>query len=120
MAIIGESPYVDAIERAITLLAAAFESGHTLLVFGNGGSAADAQHLTAELVGRFAADRRPLAAIALTPNQAVLTAWSNDRSFDDVFARQVEAWGVGGAAAGGVAASGTAGRGGEPVRRAGA
>src|SRR5688572_8419784 len=107
MAIIGESPYVDAIERAIALLAAAFESGHTLLVFGNGGSAADAQHLTAELVGRFAADRRPLPAIALTANEALLTAWSNDHSFEDVFARQVEALGRPGDVALGISTSGT-------------
>ena len=107
MAVIGESPYVDAIERTITLLAAAFESGHTLLVFGNGGSAADALHLTAELVGRFAADRRPLPAIALTANEALLTAWSNDHSFEDVFARQIEALGRPGDVALGISTSGT-------------
>src|SRR5688572_33446033 len=90
---VAESPYTDAIERAAALLIDAFQSGHKLLVFGNGGSSADAQHLTAELVGRFMADRRPLPAIALTTNQAVLTAWSNDHSFADVFARQVEALG---------------------------
>jgi D-sedoheptulose 7-phosphate isomerase len=103
----AESPYIDQIARAVDLLDAAFRAGRKLLVFGNGGSAADAQHLTAELVGRFAADRRPLPAIALTTNQAVLTAWSNDRSFDDVFARQVEALGVAGDVAWGISTSGT-------------
>ncbi len=107
MTSVGESPYVEAIERAIALLAAAFESGHTLLVFGNGGSAADAQHLTAELVGRFAADRRPLPAIALTANAALMTAWSNDHSFEDVFARQLEALGKPGDVALGISTSGT-------------
>src|SRR5688500_19269426 len=72
----------------------AFASGHKLLVFGNGGSSADAQHLTAEFVGRFVAERRPLPAIALTTNQAILTAWGNDYSFDDVVARHLEALGV--------------------------
>jgi D-sedoheptulose 7-phosphate isomerase len=103
----AESPYIDQIARAVDLVDAAFRAGRKLLVFGNGGSAADAQHLTAELVGRFAADRRPLPAIALTTNQAVLTAWSNDRSFDDVFARQVEALGVAGDVAWGISTSGT-------------
>jgi D-sedoheptulose 7-phosphate isomerase len=63
--------------------------------------------LTAELVGRFVAERRPLPAIALTTNQAVLTAWSNDYAFEDVFARQVEALGVAGDVALGISTSGT-------------
>ena len=98
--------YVDAVGQAIDLLEGAFRAGHKLLVFGNGGSAADAQHLTAELVGRFEADRRPVAAIALTTNQSILTAWSNDHSFDDVFARQVEALGRAGDVALGISTSG--------------
>lgn len=107
MSRIADAPYVDQIARAVDLLDAAFRSGRKLLVFGNGGSAADAQHLAAELVGRFAAYRRPLPAIALTTNEALLTAWSNDRSFDDVFARQVEALGVPGDVAWGISTSGT-------------
>ena len=107
MSRIADAPYVDQIARAVDLLDAAFRSGRKLLVFGNGGSAADAQHLAAELVGRFAAYRRPLPAIALTTNEALLTAWSNDRSFDDVFARQVEALGVAGDVAWGISTSGT-------------
>ncbi len=90
---IASDPYVESLSRAIDLFERTFRTGHKLLVFGNGGSAADAQHLTAELVGRFLAFRRPLPAIALTTNQALLTAWSNDRSFEEIFSRQVEALG---------------------------
>ena len=103
---VADSAYVDRVAAAIDLLDEAFRSGHKLLVFGNGGSAADAQHLVAELVGRFASDRRALPAIALTTNQAVLTAWSNDYSFEDVFARQVEALGSPGDVALGISTSG--------------
>jgi D-sedoheptulose 7-phosphate isomerase len=106
MRAVAASPYVEAVGRAVDLLHEAFSSGHKLLVFGNGGSSADAQHLTAELVGRFEAERRPLPAIALTTNQAVLTAWSNDYSFEDVFARQVEALGLSGDVAFGISTSG--------------
>ena len=98
--------YLDAVNEAVNMLETAFRTGHKRLVFGTGGSAADAQHLTAELVGRFEADRRPVAAIALTTNQSILTAWSNDHSFDDVFARQVEALGREGDVALGISTSG--------------
>ena len=107
MATVADSSYVEAIARAVDVLFEAFTTGHKLLVFGNGGSSADAQHLTAELVGRFMAERQALPAIALTTNQAVLTAWSNDYSFEDVFARQVEALGVRGDVAFGISTSGT-------------
>ena len=70
--------------------AAALRSGGKLVFFGNGGSAADAQHLAAELVVRLRTDRRGLAAIALTTNTSVLTAAGNDFGFDQVFARQIE------------------------------
>jgi D-inositol-3-phosphate glycosyltransferase len=70
------------------------ERGGKLLICGNGGSAADAQHLAAELVGRFkSVDRPPLAALALTADSSVVTAWSNDSGYDDVFARQIQALG---------------------------
>jgi D-sedoheptulose 7-phosphate isomerase len=107
MARVADSDYTAAVGRAVDLLAEAFTAGRKLLVFGNGGSSADAQHLTAELVGRFAFTRKPLPAIALTTNQAILTAWSNDESFDDVFARQVEALGAAGDVAWGISTSGT-------------
>ena len=103
---VADSAYVDRVAAVIDLLDEAFRTGHKLLVFGNGGSAADAQHLTAELVGRFVAERRGLPAIALTTNQAVLTAWGNDYSFEDVFARQVEALGLPGDVALGISTSG--------------
>jgi D-sedoheptulose 7-phosphate isomerase len=106
MAAVADSSYPAAIERATQLLVECFSAGGKLLAFGNGGSSADAQHLTAELVGRFAVERRPLAAIALTTNQAILTAWSNDHSFEDVFARQVEALGQPGDIAMGISTSG--------------
>ena len=69
----------------------AIRNGHKILLFGNGGSAADAQHIAAELVGRFKASRPPLKAIALTTNSSILTAIGNDFGFDEVFSRQVVA-----------------------------
>lgn len=70
----------------------ALASGHKLLVCGNGGSAADAQHLAAEIACRFETERRALPAIALGGNTSALTAWSNDYSYDTAFAREVEAF----------------------------
>jgi D-inositol-3-phosphate glycosyltransferase len=82
------------IAEAANLLADCFAAGGKVLICGNGGSAAEAQHLAGELVGRFRATWRPaLPAIALTADTAVLTAWANDTGYDDVFARQVEALG---------------------------
>ena len=107
LARIADTAYMDTIDQVVDLLADSFASGRKLLVFGNGGSSADAQHLSAELVGRFRLERRALPAIALTANQAVLTAWSNDYSFEDVFARQIEALGVAGDVAWGISTSGT-------------
>jgi D-sedoheptulose 7-phosphate isomerase len=86
------------IEEAIARIVVALGAGRPLLVCGNGGSAADAQHITGELVGRFLKERRGLKAICLSSNAAVLTAWANDYSYESVFARQVEAY----AEAGGV------------------
>lgn len=106
MAGLADTPYSAAVRRAADVLIEAFGAGRTLLVFGNGGSAADAQHLAAELVGRFSVDRRALPAVALTANQALLTAWSNDRSFEEVFARQIEALGRPGDVALGISTSG--------------
>lgn len=72
-------------------LCAAFEAGGHLYTFGNGGSAADAQHLAAELIGRYKRDRRPLPAVALSVDPSVVTCIANDYAYEDVFARQVEA-----------------------------
>ena len=74
-------------------IGAALGKGRTVFAFGNGGSAADAQHFTAELVGRFEGERRPLAAVALSTDTSALTAIANDYGFDRVFARQIEALG---------------------------
>jgi len=89
--------------------AAIFETmtrGGTLLIFGNGGSASDAQHVAAEFVGRFQRERRALAAMALTTDTSVLTAIGNDYAFDRVFARQVEGLGKRGDVAFGISTSG--------------
>ena len=77
--------------RCAELLATALASGRKILIAGNGGSAADAQHFAAELVGRFLLERRGLPAIALTTDSSILTAVANDYGFEQVFARQVEA-----------------------------
>jgi D-sedoheptulose 7-phosphate isomerase len=82
---------LPAVDEAARLIVGAYERDGRVISFGNGGSAADAQHLTGELVGRFARQRRPLAAIALSVDPSVVTCIANDYSFDDVFARQVEA-----------------------------
>jgi len=81
------------IARAIELLASSLSEGHRLLICGNGGSAADAQHLAAELIGRFERERPALPAIALTTDSSILTALSNDYRFDEVFSRQVRGLG---------------------------
>lgn len=73
------------------LLCRAFAGGGRLYTFGNGGSAADAQHLAAELVGRYRRDRRPLPAVSLTVDSSVMTCIGNDYSFEELFARQVQA-----------------------------
>jgi D-sedoheptulose 7-phosphate isomerase len=84
---------VEAIQQIAATVVEALKAGRKVLVFGNGGSAADAQHLAAELVGRYAGERKALPAIALSTDTSVLTAIGNDYSFDEVFARQVSALG---------------------------
>jgi D-sedoheptulose 7-phosphate isomerase len=81
------------LERLATLAVAALGNGGKLLFFGNGGSAADAQHMAAELTIRFVRDRRALAGIALTTDTSALTACGNDMGFAEIFARQIEALG---------------------------
>lgn len=98
--------YLNAVASAAHAIVKAFQSGHKLFVFGNGGSSADAQHICAELVGRFSMDRPGLPAIALTSDQAFLTAWSNDHGFDGVFARQIQSLGRPGDVAWGISTSG--------------
>ena len=78
---------------AIKLISHAFEAGNKLFFFGNGGSAADAQHLAAEFVNRYVMDRPPLPAIALTTDTSILTSVSNDFTFNEIFAKQLRALG---------------------------
>lgn len=83
----------EMIESASELITSIIDSGGKLLLFGNGGSASDAEHIAAEFVNRFSKERRALAALALTVNGSVLTSIGNDSSFDHVFSRQIEALG---------------------------
>ena len=92
--------------RVVDLLAAAFRHGRRVLVFGNGGSASDAQHVAAEFVGRFQKERRAVAAIALTTEKSLLAGDRKDTTFDPVFARQIEALGESGDVAIGITTSG--------------
>ncbi len=83
--------FAEKTEQAINLLIDCFKNGNKVLIAGNGGSAADAQHFAAEMVCKFKKERRGYPAIALTANSSVVTAWSNDYDFKSVFARQIEA-----------------------------
>jgi D-sedoheptulose 7-phosphate isomerase len=89
------------------VIRASLAAGGKLLLFGNGGSAADAQHIAAEFVCRFARDRDALAAIALTTDSSILTAISNDYGFEQIFARQIRALGRRGDVAIGISTSGS-------------
>ena len=101
-----ERELLPAIEKGAELLIAAYKSGNKLLVMGNGGSAADAQHFAAEMVGRFKLERPALPALALTTDTSILTAIGNDYGFDRVFVRQVEAHAVSGDVVVGISTSG--------------
>lgn len=102
------------VQRAGAMLADALARGNKIMFCGNGGSAADSQHIAAELTGRFVADRRPLAAMALSTDTSALTCIANDYSFDDVFLRQVQGLGRPGDCLVGISTSGNS----ENVRRA--
>jgi len=80
-----------AIEKAARLIAQALAAGRGLYVMGNGGSAADAQHIAGELVGRFELERRPLRCVSLSTDTSILTAVANDYGFEEIFVRQVRA-----------------------------
>jgi D-sedoheptulose 7-phosphate isomerase len=97
---------LDEVVHAAAVIREAQGAGGKLLIFGNGGSAADAQHMAAELVGRYQRERAALAAIALTTDTSVLSAVGNDYGFERVFARQVEALGRAGDVALGISTSG--------------
>ncbi|MBI4092916.1 MAG: D-sedoheptulose 7-phosphate isomerase [Candidatus Kerfeldbacteria bacterium] len=89
--ILTNTDFLRRITEAVELVVMCYESGKKLLVAGNGGSAADAQHFAAEFVGRYKRERKAYPAIALTTDTSILTAWSNDYEFASVFARQIEA-----------------------------
>ena len=91
--ILNSTEFVGKIQQAINLIVEAYKNGKKVLFCGNGGSAADAQHLAAELSGRFYYDRKPLYAEALHVNTSYLTAVANDYSYEDIFARILEAEG---------------------------
>jgi D-sedoheptulose 7-phosphate isomerase len=97
---------LETINGAIHALATVIDRGNKVLLFGNGGSAADAQHIAAEFVNRYLVDRRPLPALALTTDTSILTAIANDFSFEEVFEKQIQAIGKKGDAAIGISTSG--------------
>lgn len=101
-----QSGILEQIERIATVVKAALANGNKILFCGNGGSAADSQHLAAEFVGRFQKERQGLPAIALTVDTSILTAVGNDYGFDKVFVRQVEALGNKGDVLVGISTSG--------------
>lgn len=96
------SKLVDIIE----ILTAALKAGNKIMIFGNGGSAADAQHIAAEFVNRFLIERPPLPAIALTTDSSVITSIGNDYDFSEIFAKQIRALGQPGDVAWGISTSG--------------
>src|SRR6185295_16806570 len=104
--LLADAGLISMIAEVSRLLVQAFARGNKVLLFGNGGSAADAQHIAAEFVGRFAFDRPALPALALSVNTSCVTAIGNDYGFDVVFARQIEALGRPGDVAVGISTSG--------------
>lgn len=103
---LGDSELVSTVAKISEVLVACLQHGNKVLLFGNGGSAADAQHIAAELVGRFAFDRPALPALAFSVNSSCVTAIGNDYGFEQVFSRQLEALGRPGDVAVGISTSG--------------
>ncbi len=104
--LLESATYLSTVVKVGDAMTKCLRSGNKILFFGNGGSAADAQHLAAELSGRFLKERKSLSGWALTTNSSVLTAIGNDYSFDEVFARQVQGIGTPGDLAFGLSTSG--------------
>ena len=88
--ILSSENLAEKIEKAINEIIKCFSTGNKIIIFGNGGSAADAQHIVAEFIGRFQKERKSLPAIALTTDSSIITSLSNDYSYDIVFSRQCE------------------------------
>jgi len=101
-----DDEFTSTLASIATAVVEAYRTGNKVLLFGNGGSAADAQHIAAELVGRFYKDRKPLAAVALNANTSSMSAVANDYSFAEVFEREVKALGHPGDVAIGISTSG--------------
>lgn len=101
--------FLARLEPVAERLVGALRQGNKFLVMGNGGSAADAQHIAAELVGRYKIERPGLPAIALTTDSSILTAWSNDYAYETVFSRQIEALARPGDIVWGISTSGNSG-----------
>lgn len=106
IAALDDPPCLAAVTRAAALVSGSLRAGGKLLAFGNGGSAADATHIVAELVGRFLVERRALPGLSLSDNASAVTAIANDYGYERVFARQVEAHGVEGDVVLGISTSG--------------
>jgi D-sedoheptulose 7-phosphate isomerase len=105
-ALLADQTLIETVGTVAEEMIRALASGRKLFFFGNGGSAADAQHLAAELVGRFRRERRALPALALTTDTSALTAIGNDYSYEKIFARQLEGLGSAGDVAVGISTSG--------------
>jgi len=101
-----EAALGDGFAKVLAACVASVRAGGKIMFFGNGGSAADAQHLAAELVVRYKKDRAPIPSLALSTDTSVLTAGGNDLGFDQIFARQIEAFGMPGDVAIGISTSG--------------
>lgn len=104
--LLQDEEFVRLLERAALLVTESLRAGHKVMFMGNGGSAADAQHLAAEFTGRYLRERRALPAMALNVNSSTITAIGNDNSFDVIFSRQIEAFGTPGDVAIGLSTSG--------------
>ena len=96
----------ESLIRAATMIVGAFNNESKLMIFGNGGSAADAQHIAAEFVNKFMIERPPLPAMALTTDTSILTSVGNDYNFDDIFSKQIKALGMEGDVAWGISTGG--------------
>ena len=104
---LDQKPLIASIEKTVQLMVACLKKGSKIILFGNGGSAADAQHIAAELIGRFTRERKALAAIALGCNSSNITCIANDYEFGQIFSRQIEALGQNSDLAIGISTSGS-------------
>lgn len=98
---------LDDLVQVVEILTSVIKGGRTIFIFGNGGSAADAQHMAAEFINRYMVERGPLPAIALTTDTSVITSIANDYNYDEIFAKQIKALGKEGDAALGISTSGS-------------